>query len=114
MQAIRVRYKPATNSRGASLHVTNGHKSLRVPYDYGNDDHMKFEAAKAFVQKYMQYAPELYPIPCEFKGDSFYSFIPNNSSKKLDEIMQQIIQVGQNTGNIISKNELSEILRKYI
>ena len=75
MMAIRVQYRTATNSRGARLHVTNGEKSMTVAYKYGDDDHEKLKAAKAFVKKFMPYAPEIDPEPCTFKGDNFYRFV---------------------------------------
>lgn len=122
MQAIRVSYKGPTNFRPARLAVTNGRVSLTVPYDYGSsDDHMKFEAAKDFVAKFMPYAPELNPIPCEFKGDSYFSFIPKPDPDKLDEIVTQIYHASLSIETsiddpifTISKSNLVEILKKLI
>ena len=74
MQLIRVRYYHATNTRGARLIATNDTKRLTVPYQYVNDDQERLEAAQQFVRKFMPYAPELDPIPGEFKGDSYYRF----------------------------------------
>jgi hypothetical protein len=122
MQAIRVSYKGATNFRQSRLVVTNGRVRLTVPYDYGgSDDHMKFEAAKDFVNKFMPFAPELNPIPCEFKNDSYFSFIPKPDPDKLDEIVTQIYHASlsiETSGDepvfTISKSNLEEILKKLI
>ena len=122
MKAIRVSYKGATNHRQARLVVTNGRVRLTVPYDCGdNDDHMKFIAAQEFVTKFMPFAPKLNPIPCEFKNDSYFSFIPKSDPNKLDEIINQIYHSTSSVENnddevifIISKTDLEEILQKFI
>ncbi len=122
MQAIRVSYKGATNCRPARLTVTNGRVRLTVPYDYGmDDDHMKFEAAKDFVAKFMPCAPGLNPIPCDFKGDSYFSFIPKPDPDKLDEIVTQFYHASRNVDMTtddaiftISKEEIVRILNKII
>ena len=76
MQLIRVRYYPATNHRGARLIATNSEHRLSVPYQYGNDEQEKLEAAQEFVKKFMAYAPPLNPVPGQFDGDNFYFFVP--------------------------------------
>ena len=91
MIAIRVRYCPATNHRGPRLVVTDGrHRHrLSVPYEYGNDDHEKLNAAIQFKLKYLPHTPELNPTPSQFNGDCYFSFYPKSDPEKLEELLSQ-------------------------
>ena len=89
MIAIRVRYCPATNHRGSRLVVTDGRHRLSVPYEYGNDDHEKLNAAIQFKLKYLPHSPELNPTPSQFNGDCYFSFYPKADPEKLEELLSQ-------------------------
>ena len=89
MIAIRVRYCPATNHRGSRLVVTDGRHRLSVPYEYGNDDHEKLNAAIQFKLKYLPHTPELNPIPSQFNGDCYFSFYTKADPEKLEELLSQ-------------------------
>lgn len=89
MIAIRVRYCPATNHRGARLVATDGRHRLTVPYKYGNDDHEKLNAAIQFKLKYLPHSPELNPTPSQFNGDCYFSFYPKADPEKLEELVSQ-------------------------
>ena len=122
MQAIRVGYLSPTNYRPSRLVATNGRERRVYSYDYEqNDDHNVLNAAKRFVSEVMPYAPELNPVPCQFKNDNYFSFIPKPDPDKLDEIMTQIYHA--TTDEItrdgeqfftISKTDLEAILNKII
>ena len=122
MQAIRVSYLSATNTRPSRLVATNGRERRIYSYDYEqNDDHNMLNAANRFVAEVLPYAPELNPVPCQFKNDNYFSFIPRTDPDKLDEIMTKIYHA--TTDKItrdgeqfftISKTDLEEILNKII
>lgn len=108
MQLIRVRYYPATNTRGARLIATNNTKSLTVSYQYGNDDQEKLEAAQQFVKKFMPYASELDPIPGQFKGDNYYHFAPKTDTNKLEDLISEIrsIEIHNNSFENITLDKI--------
>ena len=89
MIAIRVRYCPATNHRGARLVATDGRHRLTVPYEYGNDDQEKLNAAIQFKLKYFPGSPELNPTPSQFNGDCYFSFHPKDDPEKLEELLSK-------------------------
>ena len=89
MIAIRVRYCPATNLRGSRLVATDGRHRLSVPYEYGNDDQEKLNAAIQFKLKFLPNSPELNPTPSQFNGDCYFSFYPKADREKLDELLSQ-------------------------
>ena len=89
MIAIRVRYCPATNHRGARLVATDGRHRMTVPYGYGNDDHEKLNAAIQFKLKYMPYSPELNTTPAQFDGHDHFSFYPKADPEKLEELLSK-------------------------
>ncbi len=122
MQAIRVSYLSPTNTRQTRLVATNGRERRIYSYDYEqNDDHNMLNAAKRFVAEVMPYAPELNPVPSQFKNDSYFSFIPRTDPDKLDEIMTKIYHAATDEITrdgeqffIISQSNLEEILKKII
>ena len=89
MIAIRVRYCPATNRRGARLVATDGRHRLSVPYEYGNDDQEKLNAAIQFKLKFLPGSPNLNPTPSQFNGDCYFSFHPKDDPEKLEELLSK-------------------------
>ena len=89
MIAIRVRYCPATNRRGSRLIATDGRHRLSVPYEYGNDDQEKLNAALQFKLKFMPYSFKLNPIPSQFNGDCYFSFYDKTDPEKLEELLSK-------------------------
>ena len=89
MIAIRVRYCPATNHRGARLVATDGRHRMTVPYEYGKDDHEKLNAAIQFKLKYLPHSPELNPTPSQFNGDDYFAFYPKADPEKLEELLSK-------------------------
>ena len=89
MIAIRVRYCPATNHRGARLVATDGRHRLTVPYGYGNNDQEKLDAAIQFKLKFLPNSPELNPTPSQFNGDCYFAFYPKADPEKLEELLSQ-------------------------
>lgn len=92
MIAIRVRYCPATNTRGSRLVAFDGRHRLSVPYEYGNDDHEKLNVAIQFKLKYLPHSPELNPTPSQFNGDCYFSFYPKADPEKLEELLSKFAQ----------------------
>ena len=76
MIAIRVRYAGPTNFRGGRLLITDGRRTITVPYEYGDDAVEKLNAARLFAAKHYPHAPNLCATPAQFKGDDFYHFEP--------------------------------------
>ena len=74
MQLIKVTYKGPSATKPSRIVATNGRNTLTISYQYENMEIEKFEAAKAFVKKYMPLAPELDPTPGDFKEDTFFHF----------------------------------------
>lgn len=53
MRVIKVRYLPATNTRGERLCASSGAFRVVVPWDYTQDaDTMRFVAARDFCARY--------------------------------------------------------------
>lgn len=109
MIAIRVRYCPATNHRGARLVATDGRHRLSVPYEYGNDDQEKLNAAIQFKLKFLPDSPELNPMPSQFNGDCYFSFYPKGDPEKLEELLSQFA-----TDNGISTPRTLELIAKFV
>ena len=109
MIAIRVRYCPATNHRGARLVATDGRHRLSVPYKYGNDDQEKFNAAIQFKLKYLPYSPELNPTPSQFNGDCYFSFYPKADRKKLEDLVFQFL-----FREVCTDRRTSELIKKFV
>ena len=89
MIAIRVRYCPATNHRGARLVATDGCHRMTVPYGYGKDDQEKLALAIQFKLKYLPHSPELNPTPTQFDHDDYFRFYPKCDSEKLEELLSK-------------------------
>ena len=112
----------ATNHRPARLVVTNGRERRIYSYDYEqNDDHNMLNAANRFVAEVLPYAPELNPVPCQFKDNNYFTFIPKRDPDKLDEIMTKIYHAATDEITrdgeqffIIFQSNLEEILKKII
>lgn len=109
MIAIRVRYCPATNHRGSRLVATDGRHRLSVPYEYGNDDQEKLNAAIQFKLKYLPHSPELNPTPSQFNGDCYFSFHPKGDPEKLDDLVFQFA-----FDNGISTPRTLELIKKFV
>ena len=109
MIAIRVRYCPTTNHRGSRLVATDGRHRLTVPYEYGNDDQEKLNAAIQFKLKYLPDSPELNPTPSQFNGDCYFSFYPKGDSEKLEELLSQY---GSTYG--VSNSVMIELIRMFV
>ena len=89
MIAIRVRYCPPTDHRGSRLVATDGRHRMSVPYEYGDDDQEKLNAAIQFKLKYLPDSPELNPTPSQFKDDCYFSFYPKGDPKKLEDLLNE-------------------------
>ena len=109
MIAIRVRYCPATNHRGSRLVATDGRHRLSVPYEYGNDDQEKLNAAIQFKLKYLPHSPELNQTPSQFNGDCYFSFHPKSDPEKLEELLSQF----EFSWNKLSSFEL-DLIRTFV
>lgn len=109
MIAIRVRYCPVTNYRGSRLVATDGRHRLSVPYEYGNDDQEKLNAAIQFKLKYLPNSPELNPTPSQFNGDCYFSFQPKGDPEKLEELLSKF-EFGWNK---LSSYEL-DLIRTFV
>lgn len=109
MIAIRVRYCPATNHRGSRLVATDGRHRLSIPYEYGNDDQEKLNAAIQFKLKYLPDSPELNPTPSQFNGDCYFSFHPKGDSEKLEELLSEF---GAMYG--VSDPVMIELIRMFV
>ena len=109
MIAIRVRYCPATNHRGARLVATDGRHRMTVPYGYGNDDHEKLNAAIQFKLKYLPHSPELNPTPAQFNHDDYFGFYPKADRQKLDELISQFA-----ADNGIGNHRTIELIQNFV
>ena len=109
MLCIRVRYCPATNHRGSRLVATDGRHRLSVPYEYGNDDQEKLNAAIQFKLKYLPHSPELNPTPSQFNGDCYFSFYPKDDSEKLEELVTQFL-----SSEVCTDWRTNELIKKFV
>lgn len=75
MQAIRTRFHPATNKRGARISARCEAGSLMLAYDYGIDNH---RAAMETLCKRLGWSPPHYPpmVGGDFGGDTYWVFPP--------------------------------------
>ena len=76
MQAIRVRFLRPTNTKGCRLVCDNTNRDrMVVLFEWDTDvDEQTFKLAQAFVKKFHEHAPELYPIGGAFRNDTYYTF----------------------------------------
>lgn len=95
MISIRVRYMPASNSRGARLQVTNGKNFLYVPYQYGNDEEEKYQAAEEFRKKFHPTAPQLHCQSSQYMGYDHFHFVPKVTESTLLREAQKLCQKHQ-------------------
>lgn len=109
MIAIRVRYCPATNHRGARLVATDGRHRLTVPYGYGKDDQEKLDAAIQFKLKFLPGSPELNQTPAQFNGDCYFSFHPKDDPEKLEELLSKFA-----LDNEVETPRTLELIRAFV
>ena len=109
MIAIRVRYIPPTNLRGARWQATDGRHYLYAPIRYENEEQGKLQLAIQFKLKYLPHSPELNPTPAQFNHDDYFGFYPKADRQKLDELISQFA-----VDNGISNPRTIELIQNFV
>ena len=73
--AIRVRYLPATDTKGTRLSVTGELGRVTTPLDYGAEN-PEAVAAQVWLDKFVNpaYEAKVRPEGLEFRGDYFFTW----------------------------------------